>query len=107
MKTPQQLANQYQLNYIESQELYNLLNHVDAYDFKYSKELSNYITQNQLGHRYPNISGIVYMKDGNDHWDFNGGFPTKIYKIICKELNLKSQYSSAQATGFTSYNDLY
>lgn len=107
MKTAQQLANQYQLNYTEAKELYNLLNHVDSHNFKYSKELSNYITQNQLGHRYPNISGIVYMEDGNDCWDFDGGFPKKIYTIICKELNLEGQHSSAKATGFTSYNDMY
>jgi hypothetical protein len=86
--------------------LFAFLEDVRHRNFTYSSELSRYITDYNLGNLYPNISGIVHMKQQTDEWDFNGGFNKKTYAIVCKELNLKNKNSGAQAIGFTPYNDL-
>ena len=100
------LAIEYQLTRIEAEELLALLQDARNQNFTYSSELSRYITDNSLGNVYPNISGIVHMKQETDEWDFKGGFNKKTSAIICKELNLKNKNSGAQAIGFTPYSDL-
>ena len=87
-------------------ELKQLLAEMRPLKFKNSKELSAYIVKHKLGYRYPNISGIVIMEDGGKEWPFSGGFPPKIYKIICEKLGLVNQGTSARATKFTSYQQL-
>jgi hypothetical protein len=47
------------------------------------------------------------MEDGGEQWDFKGGFLTKIYKIICEELDLKSQGTSARPVAFRPYISIY
>lgn len=76
-------------------------------EFVTSKELSNHIVKHQLGTRYPNIAGIVRMEQHDVQWDFIGGFPTDMYRIICQELNLDNEGTSAKPIGFTSFKDLY
>ena len=100
------LAIEYQLTSIEAEELLALLQDACKQNFTYSSELSRYITDNNLGSLYPNISGIVHMKQQTDEWDFKGGFNKKTYAIVCKELNLKNKNSGAEAVGFTSYSNL-
>ena len=55
-------------------ELLLLLKELRPLKFKYSNQLSDYIVKNQLGYRYPNISGIVRMAEKGREWDFEGGF---------------------------------
>ena len=98
-----QLRGEYDLKKIEADELYELLEETRAQNFCESSELSKYIIENNLCHKYENIAGIVRMKRGEDEWDFKGGFSPYIYSIICKHLRLSKRRSSARAVGFTSF----
>lgn len=97
------LAKKYHLEEEKANELEKLLLNMSRLNFSLSSELSNYIKTHNLGHEYPNIAGIVKMQRGNETWDFKGGFPTDIYKIICSELDLKSKDTSAWPIKFTPY----
>ena len=99
------LAIRYSLPPINSEELSTLLVHMSGKNFRLSSELSKYITSNKLGDKYPNIAGIVTMSNDEREWDFDGGFPRDIYKIICQELNLIDKGTAARAIKFTSYQD--
>ena len=94
------------MNKTEASELTALILEVEAKGFKYSKELSNYIMDNQLKKKYPNISGVVKMEKSGEQWDFSGGFPKKIYGIVCSELGLSDQGTTAKAVGFKSFKDM-
>ncbi len=94
------------MNKTEASELAALISEVKTKGFKYSKELSRYIIKNQLKRKYPNISGVVKMEQSGEQWDFSGGFPKKIYGIVCKELGLSDQGTSAKAIGFKSFKDM-
>ena len=74
--------------------------------FKFSKELSNYIINNQLQEKYPNISGIVKMKKDSKEWDFYGGFSKKIYRILCDNLDLSDQETKAKAISFKPFKGM-
>lgn len=87
-------------------ELLLLLKELRPLKFKYSNQLSAYIVKNQLGYRYPNISGIVTMNNGDTAWEFTGAFHKDVYKIICQELGLKNQGTSAIATDFESFQEI-
>jgi len=87
-------------------ELLLLLKDLRPLKFKYSNQLSAYIVKNQLGYRYPNISGIVTMNNGDTAWEFTGAFHKDVYKIICQELGLKNQGTSAIATDFESFQEI-
>jgi cold shock CspA family protein len=91
----------------EADELHQLLTEMRPLKFRYSSQLSKYIVRHRLGYRYPNISGIVRMEEAGREWDFDGGFPTNIYKIICKELDLDNQRTSARPIGFIPFKDVY
>lgn len=99
----QGLQVKYDLTQQDAKELHELLAEMRPLNFRYSKQLSQYIVANRLGRKYPNIAGIARMSDGVDRWDFDGGFPTHIYRIICTELCLQSQGSNAHVIGFSSY----
>jgi hypothetical protein len=101
------LANRYNLSRIEAKELCNLLADMAPLEFTRSKQLSNHIKENRLGRDYPNISGIVKMKKGDDEWDFEGGFPPKIYAILCGELGVSNEGTKARPVGFTPFEELY
>ena len=101
------LAKRYDLNPVESEELYELLAFMTPKEFTTSKQLSNFIVTQKLGYQYPNISGIVRMKQDGNEWDFEGGFPPKIYAIVCDELGLNNQGTRARPIGFTSFRNLY
>ncbi|MEG4226717.1 cold shock domain-containing protein [Microcoleus sp. N9_B2] len=87
-------------------ELLLLLKELRPLKFKYSNQLSAYIVNNQLGYRYPNISGIVTMAEEGRQWDFKGGFSKEVYKIICRELGLANQGTGATAIDFESFQQL-
>jgi len=100
------LSVTYAITKEEGIELLRLLKEMEQHCFSNSSELSQHIKANNLGQQYPHISGIVTMRDGCDEWAFKGGFPPKIYRIICEELDLENQNSSAKAVDFRSYQDL-
>jgi hypothetical protein len=91
------------LEEVELQELYDLIEEVEAQGFEYSGDLSKYISTRKLGYKYPNIAGIVTMKSRGTTWAFKGGFPSNIYRIVCTILNLSSNGSQARVVGFRSY----
>ena len=101
-----QLMNKFSLQDEMAEELADLILEVESLNFSLSSELSNYITQNSLGKKYPNISGSVTMQNGCDTWSLNGGFPRNIYRIICQELSLHGKGTTAQAVGFRSYKSM-
>ncbi|MBE9121213.1 cold shock domain-containing protein [Tychonema sp. LEGE 07199] len=88
-------------------ELYRLLKELGPLGFTHSGQLSIHIRRYQLGYRYPTISGIVTMEDGGTGWEFTGGFPPGIYTIICQELRLANQGTSARAIHFESFQEIY
>ena len=94
------------LNHNELTELYRLVQEVEAQGFQSSSDLSSYIRKNQLGYKYPNISGVVTMRSNGTSWDFKGGFPPKVYRILCTILGLSNNGSRARAVGFKSYASL-
>jgi len=61
---------------------------------------------NKLGHKYRNISGVVKMKEGANTWKFDGGFPPKIYRNLCRRLGLSNNGSHTRVVDFKSFNDL-
>ncbi|MBM7070672.1 hypothetical protein JQC92_01265 [Shewanella sp. 202IG2-18] len=90
----------------KDKEFKQLVNDLSPLKFRTSKELSAYIVQNNLGHHYPNISGVLDMSNGEDSWKYEGGFPPDIYRRLCIELKLESQHSLARPGSFKSYNQL-
>ena len=91
---------------LEEQEFRQLVEEMSAFSFTHSRQVSAYIVRNKLGWKYKNISGILQMKRNSDIWDFNGGFPPKIYARLCKELGLENQGSKAVPSKFTPYKDI-
>lgn len=103
----ERIRKKHNLTKPEAEELVQLLKEMRPLNFIFSKRLSAYIVNNRLGYRYPNISGIVRMEESGREWDFNGGFPVRIYKIICYELELKNQGTDARPIGFIPFKDIY
>jgi cold shock CspA family protein len=101
------MAEVHNLTKAKAEELSKLLAEMRPFKFTYSKQLSEYIKEHKLGYRYPNIAGIVRMEEAGTGWDFEGGFPPDIYKIICKELHLSNQGTSARPVKFTPFKDIY
>ena len=101
-----ELTKKHSLSDVEAKELSTLLKDVESKRFTYSSELSNYIKRYNLGSKYPNISGIVTMQNSSDTWNFNGGFPRNIYRIVCQELGLVDKGTSSKAIDFLSYKQL-
>jgi cold shock CspA family protein len=101
------IAKRYRLDITSADELYRLLKDLGSLGFTHSTQLSDYIRINQLGYRYPNISGIVTMNNGGRAWEFTGGFSREVYRIICQELGLANQGTSAIATDFESFQEIY
>ena len=101
------IAKKHRLEKTKADELHQLLTEMRPLGFTHSGQLSKHIVRYRLGYRYPNISGIVTMEDGGTEWEFPGGFPPEIYKIICKELGLDNQRTSATVRDFESFKDLH
>jgi hypothetical protein len=101
------LAERHSLSPIEAEELCSLLTEMLQFRFTRSKQLSNHIVNHRLGHQYPNISGIVRMEQEGQEWDFPGGFSRRMYAIICTELGLGHEGTTAKPVGFTPFKDLY
>lgn len=91
------------LSKVAQQELYSLITEIEQLDFNTSSQLSYHISKNKLGYKYPNISGVITMKQQSNTWNFKGGFPPKIYRIICTALEMTSQGTTAKTVKFRSY----
>jgi cold shock CspA family protein len=91
---------------IQNHEFKQLVAEIKPYDFKESRQVSQYIIKNKLGKKYKHISGILKMEVEGSAWSFKGGFPPKIYSLLCSELGLKSQGTRARVVSFESFNDL-
>jgi cold shock CspA family protein len=100
------IAKKHRLEKTKADELHQLLTEMRSLGFTHSGQLSKHIVRYQLGYRYPNISGIVIMEDGVTEWEFPGGFPPEIYSIICRELDLDNQRTSARVKGGSPVNTL-
>ncbi len=74
--------------------------------FTRSSQISKYITENKLGYKYPNISGILEMTNGYETWDFEGGIHPKHYAEICRRLNLEDNNAQSWVEDFKSYKEL-
>jgi|SRR5690554_2793398 len=90
----------------ELEELYELVEEIKDQNFSHSGELSHYITKNRLGSKYKHIAGVVYMENDNSSWKFKGGFPPKIYAIVCQILGLHSQGTRSWVSGYKTYSEL-
>lgn len=99
------LLNRYRLKYQEARELYEVITICIQRNFIFSRDLCNFIIENNLGFYFPNICGVLYMNDGYNQWKFYGGFSQKIYKILCFELNLLSKRSNASTTRFIPFKN--
>jgi hypothetical protein len=101
------IAKEHKLTKPEADELYQLLTEVRPLNFTRSKQLSAYIVKYCLGYQYQQISGILRMREAGTEWDFHGGFPPRIYAIVCEELKLSNQGTPAIAVEFTPFKDIY
>lgn len=101
------LARVHNLTELEADELHKLLTEMRPLNFTHSNQLSEYIVDNQLGYEYQHISGILTMQQAGREWDFYGGFPPRIYKIICKELKLRNQGTDAEPGRFIPFKNFY
>lgn len=91
---------------IEEEEFAALVEEIRPFGFTHSSQVSNYIRDNQLGRKYRHISGVVRIEQDGSSWDFNGGFPKKIYAQLCSELGLSSKRTNARVVGFKSYSEI-
>lgn len=91
---------------LEEEEFRQLVAEMSAFGFTHSRQVSAYIVRNKLGFKYKHISGILEMELNGDVWNFNGGFPPKIYARLCEELGLGNQGSRAVPGKFTPYEDI-
>lgn len=96
--------NNEDLSWDELKELYFLISEVEELGFTCSSELSRYIRENRLGYKYRHISGIVTMENNRNTWQFKGGFPPNIYRIVCNILDLGNRGSYARVVGYQSYS---
>lgn len=96
----------YGLSSDETMEFEELLREMRPMNFVSSKQLSKHIVKHKLGNKYQNISGIARMSNGEREWNFEGGFPPEIYKIICQELDLCNQGTRSRVVSFSSFASL-
>jgi cold shock CspA family protein len=101
------ITKEHKLTKSEADELEQLLAQMRPKNFTYSNQLSTYIVNNRLGYKYQHISGILKMRNADKEWDFHGGFPPRIYKIICEELRLHNQGTYTEPGVFIPFKDVY
>ncbi|NJN73601.1 MAG: cold shock domain-containing protein [Limnothrix sp. RL_2_0] len=102
----QRLHQAHDLTEEESRELDQLLSEMRPLNFTHSHQLSKHIVRYKLGYKYPNISGILRMEGEGREWDFDGGFPPKIYRVICIELGLSNKNTLSRPIGFTPFRNI-
>lgn len=95
-----------QLKGVELEEFNLLVNEVSSKGFSGTWQVSEYIVKNRLGDKYQNISGILKMTNGKSTWNFNGGFPPKIFAMLCKELGLGHKGTDSTVVSFKSFKNV-
>lgn len=88
---------------LEDNEFQELVAEMRQFCFTHSSQVSQYIVTNRLGYKYRNISGVLQMELNGTIWNFKGGFPTKIYAMLCEELGLSNNGSRAKVRDFESF----
>lgn len=88
----------------EQDEFIALVAEISALGFTHSSQLSSYIRRNQLGYRYKKISGLLTMESEGRQWNFEGGFPPKIYAQLCSELGFRKKIDpTSRPVAFESF----
>jgi len=90
----------------EAEEFELLVAEMQPKGFTTSAQVSNYIIHHRLGDKYKHISGVLRMEDDYSTWNFNGGFPPKVYAMLCERLNLGNKGTSSRVVDFTPFKDL-
>ena len=73
--------------------------------FTKSSQLSNYIAENQLGYKYPDLSGYLELTNGDDTWEFEGAIHPKYYAEVCYRLGLDNENSDSIPQSFESFRN--
>lgn len=105
-KQQEQQEQQERQRKIEEEEFELLVAEMEPKGFTMSEQVSNYIIRNRLGDKYKNISGVLEMKNSGSSWKFNGGFPPKIYAMLCERLKLGNKGTQSRVVRFTPFKDL-
>lgn len=104
--SPETLRHKHFLTDDEAKELSELLLFFQSKNYHTSKQVSDCIRANKLGNKFPNLSGILTMKNASDSWKFEGGIAPKFYAIVCSYLSLSGQNSDAKPVDFTPYKNI-
>jgi len=91
---------------LKDEEFEALLAEIKHKGFTMSEQVSDYIVKNKLGTKYKHISGILEMENNHSSWEFNGGFPPKIYAKLCKRLKLGNKGTNSKVVKFTPFKDI-
>ena len=91
---------------IEEAEFQELVAEMIQLGLTHSSQVSNHIVTHRLGHKYRNISGVLQMELNGTVWNFNGGFPPKIYARLCDALGLSNQGTRARPIAFESFDSI-
>ena len=73
--------------------------------FRKSSQLSNYIADNQLGYKYPDLSGYLELTNGDETWEFEGAIHPKYYAEVCYRLGLDNENSDSIPQSFESFRN--
>lgn len=105
-KIPPSITEYGRLERDEYFQYLKLLNEAKEQGFSTPKELSEFINENKLGYKYPDIAGVITMTNnsGSD-WKFKGGISPKIYKYLCFDLGFSQRGNNFSVKGFKSYRD--
>jgi len=90
----------------EEKEFQLLVEEVSSLNYTHSNQVSQYIRNKKLGHKYKNIAGNLVLGNFSDKWNFDGGINPKFYKRLCIKLGLQNNDSGAKPLEFTPYKDL-
>lgn len=98
------IQRKYSLSEEIANEVAKLIEEAKQLNFKTSSQLSDYIKRNRsMQNKYPNITGKLNMIDSQDEWILEGAIAPAYYRIVCTELGLTNQNSSARPNGFQRY----
>ncbi|MCQ2191261.1 MAG: hypothetical protein MJZ23_00170 [Paludibacteraceae bacterium] len=73
-------------------------------DFEAPYELSEYITDNNIGRYFPHLAGDVKFDDGST---LENGIAPESYGRLCRDLGFEGPKSYKYVTNFTPNKDLY
>lgn len=74
--------------------------------FSKSSQLSNYIAENKLGYKYPDLSGYLELTNGDDTWELEGAIHPEYYAEVCYRLGLDNKNSRSRPSVFKSYREM-